>query len=84
MNIELSEDVVVGKRYTVVIPKSIRKKLKIEEGERVSIKVRGNEIVMEPLTKDPYATLARLIGEPYDEKRDERKAEEQLKKLAGG
>ena len=59
----MSEDVVVGKRYTVVIPKSIRKKLKIEEGERVSIKVRGNEIVMEPLTKDPYATLARLIGE---------------------
>ena len=74
----------VGKRYTIVIPKSIRKKLKIEEGERVSITVRGNEIVMEPLTKDPYATLARLIGEPYDEKRDERKAEELLKKLAGG
>jgi len=84
MNIELSEDVVVGKRYTVVIPKSIRKKLKIEEGERVSIKVRGNEIVMEPLTKDSYATLARLIGEPYDERRDERKAEELTKKLAGG
>ena len=84
MNIELSEDVVVGKRYTVVIPKSIRKKLKIEEGERVSIKVRGNEIVMEPLAKDPYATLARLIGEPYDERRDERKAEELTKKLAGG
>ncbi|TMP99937.1 MAG: AbrB/MazE/SpoVT family DNA-binding domain-containing protein [Thaumarchaeota archaeon] len=84
MNTELSEDVVVGKRYTVVIPKSIRKKLKIEEGERVSIKVRGNEIVMEPLAKDPYATLARLIGEQYDEGRDERRAEELLKKLAGG
>jgi len=83
LNTELSEDVVVGKRYTVVI-KSIRKKLKIEEGERVSIKVRGNEIVMEPLAKDPYATLARLIGEPNDERRDERKAEELLKKLAGG
>ncbi len=84
MNIELSEDAVVGKRYTIVIPKSIRKKLKIEEGERVSIKVRGSEIVIEPLTKDPYATLSRLIREPYDEKRDERRAEEQLKKLAGG
>jgi len=83
LNTELSEDVVVGKRYTVVI-KSIRKKLKIEEGERVSIKVRGNEIVMEPACKGSHATLARLIGEPNDERRDERKAEELLKKLAGG
>jgi virulence-associated protein VagC len=48
----------------------------------VLIKVEGNQVVIEPLPKDPYAVLERVIGEPYDEKKDEPKAYEWLKKHA--
>jgi bifunctional DNA-binding transcriptional regulator/antitoxin component of YhaV-PrlF toxin-antitoxin module len=33
MNLEMSEYAVVGKRYTLVLPKAIRRKLQIEEGQ---------------------------------------------------
>ena len=78
----MSEQTVVGKRYTIVVPKSIRKRLQIDEGQRVIITVMGNQMVVEPLPKDPYASLARIIGQPYSERKYERKAEGLLKKFA--
>ena len=83
MTVEMSETTFVGKRYTVVIPKAVRERLRLEEGQRVLIRARGSEIVLEPLPRDPFKTLDRLIGEPYDEAKDEKKAEEFLKKVAG-
>ena len=80
MNIKMSERTVVGKRYTIVVPKSVRKRVKIEEGQPVLVTARGETIVVRPLPKDPYASLARIIGEPYDEKKDERKVDEWLRK----
>jgi AbrB family looped-hinge helix DNA binding protein len=79
----MSELAVVGKRFAIVIPKAVREKVNLEEGQEVWIGVRGGDIVVEPLPKDPYAVLKRVIGEPYDEKKDEPRAEELLKKLAG-
>ncbi len=83
MIIRMSEQAVVGKRYTIVVPKSIRKKVGIEEGQRVLVTALGDTIVVQPLPKDPYTSLARIIGEPYNEKKDERRLEEWLKKHAG-
>ncbi len=83
MNLTMSETAVVGKRYAVVIPKAIRERLHLKEGQRVLIRVQGEEMVVEPLPKDPFEVLDRLIGESYDEKRDEKRAEEFLKKVAG-
>lgn len=83
MSVEMSETSFVGKRYTVVIPKAIRERLHLEEGQKVLMRVRGGEIVVEPLPRDPFKTLDRLIGEPYNEERDEKKAKEFLKKVAG-
>ncbi len=79
MIIRMSEQTVVGKRYTIVVPKSVRKRVRIEEGQRVLVTAMGETIVIQPLPKDPYASLARIIGEPYDEKKDERRLEEWLK-----
>ncbi len=70
----------VGKRYTIVIPKEIREKVKISEGSKVLISVRGGKIIIEPLPEDPFKVLGEVIGEPYKEEVDERKAIEWLMK----
>lgn len=78
----MSEQVTVGRRHTIVVPKSIRSKVKLKEGQMVLVKVEEGKIVIEPLPEDPYRTLGEVIGEPYDEREDEKRAEEWLKKHA--
>jgi AbrB family looped-hinge helix DNA binding protein len=80
----MSEVAVVGKRYALVIPKPIRKKLNIQEGQRVLVRVEGDGLVVEPLPKDSSAVLEELIPEQYEESKHEAKSEELLKKLASG
>jgi len=76
----MSEETFVGKRFVIVIPKKIRKKLGIKEGQRVLISTDGWRIIIEPLFKDPFKILAEIIGESYDEKIDEVRAEKWLMK----
>lgn len=83
MKNQMSETTKVGKRFTVVVPKSVRQRVKLEEGQSVWVRALGNQIIIEPLPKDPYSSLAKIIGEPYDEAKDEKRAEEFLKKVAG-
>jgi AbrB family looped-hinge helix DNA binding protein len=61
----MSEQVVVGKRFTVVIPKSLRKKIELSEGQKVVMRVEEGKLVMEPLPRDSYRVLERVIREPY-------------------
>ena len=44
----------------VVIPAAIRKLVALEPGQRVSVEVRDDEIVLKPLPKDPVAALTGL------------------------
>lgn len=78
----MSEVTVVGKRYSLVIPKPIRKKLNIEEGQKVLVRVEGHELVVEPLPRDSSKILEDLIPKQYSETEYEAKSEELLKKLA--
>lgn len=78
----LSEQVIIGKRHTVVIPKSIRSKVGITEGQKVLIRVEKGRVVMEPLPEDPYRVIGEIVGRPYDENVDEKKAEKWLRKYA--
>ncbi len=78
----MSEQVAIGKRFTIVIPKPIRKKLGLKEGQGLLIRVEETKLVLEPLPGDPYDVLKRIIGEPYEERRDEKKAERWLKSHA--
>ncbi len=73
----------VRSRFTLVIPKNARRQLNLKEGQRVQIRVKEGRIVIEPFPLDPYKVLESVIQESYDEKRDEPKAEEWLKKHAG-
>ena len=79
----MSEQTVVGKRHTIVVPKSVRKLVSLKEGQDVLVRAEGTRIVIEPLPENPYETLERVVGQPYEEKRDERRAEEWVKRRAG-
>jgi len=79
----MSEQSIVGKRFTIVIPKSIRERLKLQEGQAVLMRVEAGKLLVEPLPDDPYSVLKRVIGQPYDERKDEKKAEEWVKSRAG-
>ena len=61
----------------------MRKLVPLKEGQEVSVRAEGNKIVIEPVPENPYEILERVVGEPYDEKRDERRAEEWVKRRAG-
>jgi AbrB family looped-hinge helix DNA binding protein len=80
----LSEETTIGKRGTIVIPKEIRDKQELEEGQRVLIRIEGRKIIIHPLPKDPLKVLEDVIGEPYNEEEDEERAERWLKKHASG
>lgn len=79
----VSEESVIGRRYTLVIPKAVREELTLKEGQRVLIRVEGGRIVVEPLPWDPYKVMEEVVGESYEEEREEVKAEEWLKNRAG-
>ena len=83
MMIYLSEESIIGRKYTLVIPKAIREELALKQGQRVLIRVEGDRIVIEPLPWDPLKVLEEVVGEPYDEAMDEAKAEEWLRSHAG-
>jgi len=79
----MSEGSVIGRRYTLVIPKAVREELTLKQGQRVLIRVEGKRIIIEPLPCDPYKVLEEVVGEPYEEEKEEVKAEEWLKSRAG-
>ncbi len=74
----------VGKRYTIVIPKEIRSKIRLREGDQVLIYVIGRSIVIEPLPHDPFKVLGEILPEEYVEREAEKKAIEWLMKHASG
>jgi AbrB family looped-hinge helix DNA binding protein len=79
----MSEEVTIGRRYTIVIPKNARRKLNLKEGQRMQIRVENGHLLLEPFPSDPFEVLESVIGEPYREEIDEANAEEWLKKHAG-
>lgn len=79
----MSEEIAVGRRYTLVIPKSIREELGLEEGRRALIYIQDGKIVIEPLPGDPFEVLREVVGEPYEEAKEEERAEKWVKKRAG-
>ena len=53
----LSVKVKVGKRRTIVIPRVIAEKLKLEEGSIVKLSLEGDKIIIEPLYDAVWLSL---------------------------
>ncbi|MEM4640652.1 MAG: AbrB/MazE/SpoVT family DNA-binding domain-containing protein [Thermofilum sp.] len=63
------EEVVVTRKYQVTIPKAIREKLGIRVGDRLSVRVVGGSIVLEPMKPEKAlerlgSIASRLLGGP--------------------
>ena len=54
--------IVVRSRYTVTIPREIRRKVPVKEGDYMEIYVVDGKIVLEPIGYDPAERLSELIG----------------------
>lgn len=75
----MSEEMVtIGRRYSIVIPKCLRESLDLRVGDKLSMRVIGDRLVMRGLPRDPFETLERIIGESYDKSREEKRVEEGL------
>jgi len=73
----------IGKRFSVIIPKEIREKLGLKEGDVIIIKKKESDIVISTEKISPFKKLANLLGTiPYNEKVEE-EAEKFLVKLIG-
>lgn len=58
----MTETVRVGKRFTVVIPRAIRRKLGLREGMLSKVEVRQGRIILTPDREDPFEKLAEVMG----------------------
>jgi AbrB family looped-hinge helix DNA binding protein len=77
MVVDVSEQTRIGKRFTLVIPKTVRTRLGLKEGQRVLVRVEEGRLLVEPLPWNPYEVLQEVVGEPYAE-REEAAAERWL------
>ena len=53
----------VGNRFTIVIPRKIREKIRLKEGESIVFWLDGNKIVIEPKRSDPFEKLDEIAGD---------------------
>lgn len=74
----MSEAVRIGKKYTIVIPKKIRKKLGLREGQISEIKVEEGSLIITPQAQDMFKKLEEIIGSVTYEEAAEKKAEKWL------
>jgi len=77
------EEAIIGRRFTLVIPKSIREEIGLKEGQRVLVRAEAGKVIVEPLPENPLQVLESIIGEPYSEATDEKRAEKWLREHAG-
>jgi len=62
----------IGKRFSVIIPKEIREKLGLKEGDVIYIKKKEGDIVISPEKISPFKKLANLLGNiTYNEQVEE-------------
>ena len=62
----------IGKRFSLIIPKDIREKIGLKEGDLVTIRKEKNLIIIIPEKVSPFKKLSNLIGDiKYDEKAEE-------------
>lgn len=79
----MSEEVSIGRKFSVVIPKSIRRRLQLREGQKALVALEGERIVIEPLPEDPDAVFDKILGDfSYSEDQHEKATEEWLKRIA--
>ncbi len=66
----------VGNRFTIVIPKKIREKMQLREGEAILIRLTKGKILIETKRGDPFEKLDEVAGDIKFNRHSREKAEE--------
>lgn len=58
---------IIGRRGQMTVPRAIRRSLNLKEGDRVAFIQRGDEVVLQPLTKTLLDLRGSVpVGKPQD------------------
>ncbi|MBI3841107.1 MAG: AbrB/MazE/SpoVT family DNA-binding domain-containing protein [Thaumarchaeota archaeon] len=68
----------VDPRFRVTIPKEIRAKLRVTEGQKLYVVSFGDSFIMKPVPDDPAHRLDEVLGDFSFDKEARRKAEKWL------
>lgn len=80
LNVGKMSIVVVDERFRVIIPREVRRALKLSKGQRLYVVASGNEIIMRVIPKDPSERIKEILGDFEFNREERRKAEEWLLK----
>lgn len=76
----MAEVVIISKKFLMEIPKEIREKANLREGQKVKILIKGKEIILQPVT-DPFdlaltaPKFAQTTFEEFEESSEEMQEE---------
>jgi AbrB family looped-hinge helix DNA binding protein len=65
----------LDKRHRVTLPKEVRKRFRVVEGQKFLLVPYGGDLIMKPVPKDPSKEMSRVIGDFQFGKQDRKKAE---------
>ena len=68
----------LDKRHRVTLPKEVRKRFRVAEGQKFFLVPYGDDLIMKPVPKDPSKELSRIVGAFQFTRRDRKKAEKWL------
>lgn len=71
-------EAIIGKRYSLIIPKKIREKILLKEGQLVKVRAGEGVIVIEPYPADPFKVLEEALGDFVYDKAARKEAERWL------
>ena len=75
----MSLEALLDERGRITIPKEIRERFKLRSGDRLIIKVEGDNIII-TRARDPYEIIESILGDLTFERRLRKEAERQLLK----
>ncbi len=78
----MSLEALLDERGRITIPKEIRERFKLRSGDRLIIKVEGDNIII-TRARDPYEIIESILGDLTFERRLRKEAERQLLKELG-
>ena len=68
----------LDKRHRVTLPKQVRKRFRVVEGQKFFLVPYGEDLIMKPVPKDPSKEMSKIIGDFQFSNEARKKAERWL------
>jgi bifunctional DNA-binding transcriptional regulator/antitoxin component of YhaV-PrlF toxin-antitoxin module len=70
----------LDERHRITLPKDVRKRFKIVDGQKFYLVPFGNDLLMKPVPNDPAGDMSKIVGSFQFKRKDRKKAEQWLLK----